>query len=132
MGEYDFRKPTEVDVVSGSCMMVRTAILKASGLLDENTFLYAEEFIVHEKLRRLNMSTYIVPLSKIIHKGGQSTKAEPSFFASQQNSESLRYYLDTYRNYPTWFIHVLLLNQRLVYGILKLRYSFRKERNVDG
>lgn len=122
VGEYDFKKPFQVDMISGSCMLGRTDILDATGLLDEHTFLYFEEAILHEKLRDLGISTWIVPSSQIIHKGGQSTKTNNNYLCILQKSmKSLVYYLEVYRNYPKWLINILLVNQRLVYGILKLR-----------
>lgn len=132
VGEHDYHTTRQVDVISGSCMLMRTEVIKRAGLLDEKTFLYLEEFILHEKLRSLNKTTYIVPKSQIVHKGGQSTKKAPSLFALRKSIESLYHYLRFYRNYPVWFVQVLLFSQRLDYCMLKLKYFCLKRRRNDG
>lgn len=128
-GEYDFQKPKEVAVISGSCMLLRMETLEISGLLDEATFLFAEEFILHEKFRRLQMKTHIIPESCIIHKGAQSTGTSLSPLMQRSFLESHRHYLRAYRGYPSWLVWVLLANRRLQYSASRLKRSwFRKGR----
>ena len=85
--------------------LIRTDIIKEIGLLDEKTFLYLEELILHEKLRVLNKSTYIVPQSKIVHKGGKTTNIIPSSFIMQTLQESRQYYFRSYRHFSAWFLY---------------------------
>ncbi len=89
IGEYDFSVPRPVDVISGSCMLICSQFLRETGLLDENTSLFMEEFILCEKIRKCpEKNTYIVPQSVIIHKQGQSTK-------KQVNSKMLKVFEDS-------------------------------------
>ena len=50
-GEYSFDRPKEVDILSGCCMLLQSRVLQELGLFDEGTFLFLEEFILHERLR---------------------------------------------------------------------------------
>ena len=106
-GEYAYDRPREVDVLSGSCMLVRAAAFREIGLLDENTFLYLEEFILHEKLRAAGWGQAIVPASVVVHKGGQSAKKAVPARIRQAKRESRRYYLSRYRHcgkFLVWLI----------------------------
>jgi len=113
LGEYDFEKPMPVDVLSGACMLIRREVLESIGLLDEGTFLYLEEFILHERLRETSFGSFVVPESRVVHKGAQSTGGDdnPALHAAQISS--LRYYLRRYRGFSAAVIALILLNFRL-------------------
>lgn len=98
-GEYAFDRPMEVDVLSGSCMLLRRSALEQVGLFDETTFLYQEELILHEKFRARGWRQAIVPQSVIVHKGGQSTLREMPAHIRKAARDSLLYYLKHYRRY---------------------------------
>lgn len=69
---YRGEEPSPVYVVWGSCMLFRRSCLERIGLLDEKTFVYWEELILAERMRRLNIRTYIQPKAVIYHKSGRS------------------------------------------------------------
>lgn len=97
-GEDIFSRPCEVDIISGSCMLLRTKMLQEVGLFDENTFLMYEEFILHEKLRTSKYRTFLVPQAKIVHKGHSA--ADSMYFRTVfENLKSMRYYLFQCRNF---------------------------------
>ena len=98
-GEYAFDLPKEVDLLSGSCMLLRRAALAQVGLFDEATFLYQEELILHEKFRTRGWRQAIVPESVVMHKGGQATLREMPAPIRKAARESLRYYLEHYRHF---------------------------------
>ncbi len=100
MDEYDFDEPRKVDVISGSCMLIRRSVLQETGLLDERTFLFLEEFILHEKVRRTGYSTVIVPSSTVVHKG-HSSVGRKNLRAVCASLKSLNHYLRNYREFGT-------------------------------
>jgi len=53
--------PKKIDIIAGACILFKTKVLNNIGLLDENTFLHLEEFILHEKLRKTDWETWIIP-----------------------------------------------------------------------
>ena len=110
--------------------LIRTDIIKEIGLLDEKTFLYLEELILHEKLRVLNKSTYIVPQSKIVHKGGKTTNIIPSSFIMQTLQESRQYYFRSYRHFSAWFLYIQkFLNN--IYFFMKLLKKTIKTKRIN-
>ncbi|MGD0596381.1 MAG: glycosyltransferase family 2 protein [Sedimentisphaerales bacterium] len=113
IGEYDFSAPRQVDVIAGSCMLIRLSTFQKVGLFDENTFLFYEEFILSDQLRRIDMQTHIIPSSLIVHKSGQSIKKQPDPKIVKIIKEGFYYYLRRYRRYPYLFIWLIYLNQEL-------------------
>lgn len=118
LDEYDFKVVKKVDIVSGACMLIRQEVLREIGLLDENTFLYYEELILHEKIRKTNYSTVLVPHSKIIHKKHQSTRG--SYGNQQESYNSLNYYLRNYRDFGKFKTIIILLNVKISIVIIVL------------
>ncbi len=108
-GEYSFDYPKEVDILSGCCMLLKSGVFQRIGLLDENTFLYLEEFILHERLRTAGMTSAVVPASWIVHKESQSTGKEPYSFVRNIERASQRYYLTHYRHHSRFTVAALMI-----------------------
>lgn len=66
-------KPIKTDWVPGASMLIKTALLREVGLLDENYFLYFEETDFCLAAHRAGWSCWLVPQSQVIHIEGQST-----------------------------------------------------------
>jgi len=115
--EYNFDKPHEVDLISGCCMLIKREVFDKVGLLDENTFLYYEEMILHEKLREIDMLTVIIPQSVVVHKGSKSTSSEPTLYLKEVLLKSACYYYSTYRKYPK-LLMFLLFKYRMFFARL--------------
>lgn len=98
LDEYDFVEAKEVDILSGSCLLFRGELLQKIGLFDENTFLYLEEFILHEKLRKTQYTTVVLPSSSVLHKKHGSTGTK-NYKATFEVLKSSKYYLWNYRNF---------------------------------
>ena len=62
-----------VDWICGASMMIRPAVLKATGGLDENFFLYFEETDFCRRAGAAGWPTWYVPDSRVMHIMGQST-----------------------------------------------------------
>jgi GT2 family glycosyltransferase len=121
IGEYDFSAPRQVDVISGSCMLIHSNVLERIGLLDEKTFLFWEEAILSERLRRIGMQTYIIPSSSIVHKFGQTIKKQNNIAMFKIGSKSLNYYLKEYQRYGFLKRGLIMLDQQLLYWICLVR-----------
>lgn len=67
-------RPREVDVVQGTCLILRREALDQVGLLDEDYFMYSEEVDLCHRLRRHGWRVYWVPGAAVVHHGGQSTR----------------------------------------------------------
>lgn len=109
-GEYGFDYPREVDIISGCCMLIKKDVFCRIGLLDENTFLYLEEFIIHEKLRNVGLVSAVIPASIIVHKKGRSTAKASCNFINNTARSSLRYYLMQYRHCGRFVTAAIILS----------------------
>lgn len=89
-------KVLDIEMPSGSCMLLRKDLFFKIGFFDPNTFLYFEENILSAKIKSLNMTNYILPYLKCIHLGASSTKKTSSTFIQRCGLQSREYYLKKY------------------------------------
>lgn len=113
-----------IDLPSGSCMLIDKELFKAIGWFDEHTFLYYEENILYKKLLAHNKQNYIIPSIGCIHLGASSTKTKPSSFLIKCNSESAFYYLSHYCNLNYIQKWLLILAKK----IMHLKYIIFKHK----
>ncbi len=62
-----------VDVFPGTAFMMKKIIFEKIGGFDKNYFLFYEEADLAKKITSIGLKNYIIPSSKLIHIGGQST-----------------------------------------------------------
>lgn len=86
----------EIELPSGSCMLCSKSLFEKIGGFDPNTFLYFEENILHEKIKKINLKNYILPNVRCVHLGASSTKNENSFFIIKTGVESALYFINEY------------------------------------
>lgn len=60
--------------VSGSFFMVRASDYVAADGMDPDTFLYAEEMILSERMKRIGKGVYYYPAVSVIHEHGATTR----------------------------------------------------------
>ena len=111
--QYKDRQPFlnsfEIEVLSGSCMFFKRVFFDKTGLLDETTFLYFEEFIIYHKAKECGFKTFIVPESLIFHKGGKSTAGLKKNKNLKHFIFAGRYFMVKYQKYSRFKADVLLL-----------------------
>lgn len=86
----------EIELPSGSCMLIKKDVFSEIGWFDENTFLYYEENILFRKLQRIGKRNLICPSISCIHLGAHSTSKTTVPFLKTKEAESARYYLENY------------------------------------
>ena len=113
---------SEVDALSGSCMMVRREVFEQVGFLDEAYFMYGEDLDWCYRMRQAGWRIYYVPDTTIIHFRGQSGRAEEMRVQYRKNQAMAifvrKHMKDRYRFFPPWVMHLGIV----VYGI----YSFAR------
>ncbi len=78
MSWLDEDEIAEVDAVSGSCMIIRRKTWEEVGDFDETFFAYQEDSDYCYRARQMGWKVMYVPISSIIHFGGQGgSKARP-------------------------------------------------------
>lgn len=70
----DEDQTTEVDALSGSCMLMRKDVYDKIGGFDEQFFMYGEDLDLCYRVQKAGYKVYYVPETKIIHYKGESTK----------------------------------------------------------
>ncbi|WP_062738845.1 glycosyltransferase family 2 protein, partial [Legionella pneumophila] len=60
-------KPAEVELISGSCMFVRKKAIDEVGLLDDNYFLYCEDYDWFYRFTQSNWKIIFNPNTKVTH-----------------------------------------------------------------
>lgn len=85
--------------VMGCFMFVKSKAFFDCNGFDTNTFMYAEESILSEKLNKIGLKTYFMDEIEVIHAHGESVKSAAATETSLRWSfESVRYYFKEYRN----------------------------------
>ena len=112
-------KEAEVDVLSGSCMLVRKEAMDQVGLLDEDYFMYGEDIDWCYRIREAGWKIYYTPTAKIIHFRGESGRAVPLkvlYRKSKAMSIFVRKHMvHRYRFFPIWILHFAIT----LYGLLR-------------
>ncbi|MEQ9104679.1 MAG: glycosyltransferase [Rhodothermales bacterium] len=65
---------TDVDALSGSCMMVRREAIRQAGAFDEDFFMYGEDLDLCFRIQKAGWRIVYTPDTQIIHYKGESTK----------------------------------------------------------
>lgn len=85
-------RPSEVQVISGACMMVRRAALAEIGLLDEGYFMHCEDLDWCMRFRRVGWKVLFVPDARVVHHKGISTRSRPISTEWHKHKGMLRFY----------------------------------------
>ena len=106
----DPEQTAEVEVLSGSCMMVRKAAMDEVGLLDEDYFMYGEDIDWCYRLHQAGWKLYYVPTTEIIHFRGESGRGTPLKILYRK-SRAMAIFVNKqmarrYRFFPLWLLQV--------------------------
>lgn len=71
--------PFEVDYASGCCWLIKKEIIKKTEWFKEKYFAYNEEIEWAYRIKKIGYKFFIIPLSKIYHKGERTTSKIPGF-----------------------------------------------------
>lgn len=116
ISQVEGKDAVRTGVPPGSCMMIPKAVFKKVGWLDPNTFLYFEEHILSEKLKKLSLECVLLPGISIIHLGAGTTKKQKSSAIYRHWRNSYLYYIRNFTDTPA----VLRLYMRLRTGLKTL------------
>lgn len=96
----DYSKESKYTYWVMGCFMIVDAIkFSEVNMFDENTFLFAEEMILSERMEEKGYKTFFYNDIEIIHEHGFSVKNELSIISAWRISfESNYYYFEKYRN----------------------------------
>ena len=93
--------------IMGSFFMVRSKDYANCGMMDENTFLYAEEPILTERMNAIGLHPYYYPEVAVLHDHGATTKKHlKKNKGSDIKFKSECYYYRKYMHTPMWQIWI--------------------------
>jgi N-acetylglucosaminyl-diphospho-decaprenol L-rhamnosyltransferase len=69
--------PTNVDWVSGACMILRRRAVEQVGAFDERFFMYFEDADLCRRAREAGWSVFYLPHVEVVHKAGGSSRSKP-------------------------------------------------------
>ncbi|MBM3180640.1 MAG: glycosyltransferase family 2 protein [Chloroflexi bacterium] len=123
----------EVKAVSGSCMLVRRAVIEGIGYLDERYFAYQEDTDYCFQARKAGWGVYYVPTAQIVHLGGRGGSGVNPYFGIYQwhRSYYLYYRKNLARDYPFWF-HPFYYFVMFVKMVLNLAAVFFSRKKIVG
>lgn len=106
-----------VDGVSGSCMLIRGAVIEKIGYLDEQFFAYQEDADFCHRTRQAGWKVYFVPTARLVHFGGRGGSRVQPFrsIVAWHKSYYLYYRKNLAKNY------FFLLNW-IYYGLMFLKF----------
>ena len=109
----------EVDVLSGSCMLVRKEAMDQVGLLDEDYFMYGEDIDWCYRIREAGWKIYYTPNAQIIHFRGESGRTVPlRILYRKSKAMSIfvgKHMVRRYRFFPMWILHFAIS----IYGVVR-------------
>ncbi|MDE2808343.1 MAG: glycosyltransferase [Gemmatimonadota bacterium] len=110
MTYLDPEQMAEVEVLSGSCMMVRKAAMDQVGLLDEDYFMYGEDIDWCYRFHQAGWKIYYVPTTAIIHFRGESGRGTPLKILYRK-SQAMSIFVNKhmarrYRFFPLWLLQM--------------------------
>ena len=122
--------PACVYAIHGCAMMFKASTLYQIELFDERTFLYWEEFIIAEKLRKHSLQTFVVPSTVIWHIEGSST-AQMGAKKFIEYIRSERVFVEKYLALSYWQ-RIIVAGVRLCTYICKMLVDKSYRRNFGG
>lgn len=89
--------------IMGAFFVVKTEDFIQCGMMDTNTFLYAEETILTERMKKIGKVPYYLPSVSVVHAHGQTTENTiGNKGINRYMIESEKYYYHEYMKTPKW------------------------------
>jgi len=100
--------PTEVEAVSGACLLLRSDIFIRLSGWDEGYFLHCEDLDICMRIQRAGYKILFVPDVAVIHHQGQSSRRRPVFVLWHKHRGMWRFYNKFYRADASWLLTALV------------------------
>jgi GT2 family glycosyltransferase len=132
---YDFHlhkqplqgKPTEVEAISGACMLVKREAIDDVGLWDEGYFLHCEDLDWCMRFRQKGWKILFVPDAKIVHKRGTCSRTRPVFVEWHKHKGMLRFYRKFFKHqYPGFLMWMVIIGVWFRFGLVAAYYLSKK------
>lgn len=92
---------TEIEIVSGACMMLNRRAMDKAGLLDEDFFMYGEDIDLSYRLLKAGYQNFYVP-AHILHYKGESTQKASVGYVNVFHQAMLIFFRKHFSTYSRW------------------------------
>jgi hypothetical protein len=92
MGDWDHASDSEVESLTGACLLVRHEVIEQTGGFDEQFFMYGEDLDWCRRIRLAGWQVWFVADAKVTHIGGHSTQQTSDHGAYWGMESHLRYF----------------------------------------
>jgi GT2 family glycosyltransferase len=118
---------TDVDAISGACMLVTRDALKTVGLLDEGYFMHCEDLDWCRRFRLAGFAVLFDPSAVVTHEKGVSSKPRPVFVEWHKHRGMVRYYRKFFRDdYPLPLMWAVIVTVWLRFGVVAVVKTARR------
>lgn len=114
-GESNNQCVSEIDAVSGACLMVRRGAFEAVGGFDPAFFMYGDDLDLHRRLANAGWQSLYVPTARVWHYKRQSSRQRPLRTRFEFYRSMWRYYAKHHVGDP-WLLRAVVLGGILVLG----------------
>jgi GT2 family glycosyltransferase len=119
--------PTDVEAISGACMLVKREALDDVGLWDEEYFLHCEDLDWCMRFQQKGWRVLYVPDAKVVHVKGVSSRARPIFVEWHKHKGMLRFYRKFFRDlYPGLLFYGVVLAVWLRFTLVSIYHLGRR------
>jgi GT2 family glycosyltransferase len=126
-------QPTDVDAISGACMLVRRTAIDQVGLFDEGYFMHCEDLDWCMRFRLAGWRVVFVPDAVVTHEKGVSSRSRPVFVEWHKHRGMARYYRKFFASrYPLILMPFVMLAIWARFGAVALRHLSRRLMGVLG
>lgn len=115
-GEASDDAVSEIDAVSGACLMVRRAAFAEVGGFDPDFFMYGDDLDLHRRLANEGWHSLYVPIARVWHHKRQSSRQRPVRTRFEFYRSMWRYYAKHHAGDP-WPLRSTVLCGILVLGL---------------
>jgi GT2 family glycosyltransferase len=115
--------PTRFDIVFGTALLIRRAVLERIGNFDERFFVYYEDADFSLRARRAGFSAFVVPQARLWHAGSYSTRNRhylKEFYFSRSRTLFFRKYLPGL-HFVIFLLIQLRADLRMIWRLLRHR-----------
>jgi len=106
---------TEIDAVSGACLMVRREAFAAVGGFDPRFFMYGDDLDLQRRLADAGWHTLYIPTVRVWHRKRQSSRQRPIRTRFEFYRSMWRYY-SKHHGHDPWPLRAVVLGGILILG----------------
>jgi len=119
--------PTEVEAISGACMLVRRDALLDVGPMDEGYFMHCEDLDWCMRFHQRGWKVIFVPEARVVHHLGSCSHSRPIFVEWHKHKGMMRFYRKFFRHqYPGILLWIIGAGVWLRFSMVAIYHTLQK------